>query len=406
MWDENDSTELSPVSDTGLDAPAHIALGSARAPDDGTPLALMVGYAQQIQRRPAELIATAKQIGELLGKTGFYRFPMGGQDVSGVSIDLAQALAQSWGGIAYQVRILRAEPVSGGGRRLHLRATVTDMKTLVAAEVDQVVSTSAPSQKFAAKADQAERWHSMQAQSAASKIVRNAILRVLPAWYVDAGLEASMAEDARKATGGKALPEARREAVQHFASLGLTEADLVAFVGQPVDLWATGQLSTVRGLAKDLKTGRVSVEQVRADLAAAKAPEDAAPKGKAALGLPPARPAFVPPAADPHRAAQPAPVQAPPAAREPGEDDEPPPDGPKGGRKPEAPAAEPEPTAEQAAFEAHQARTRGSKASAAGEAPKLQVLEGGKAKSPDLVGDAAPGVLRRALERRSQRAAG
>ena len=154
----------------------------------------------------------------------------------------------------------------------------------MAAEVDQVVSTSAPPGKFAKNPEQAERWHTMQTQSAASKIVRNAILRVLPSWYVDAAFVAATRVDAESATGGKSLPDARRDAAQFMAtSFSLSRAELEAFVGQPVDLWAAPQLGQIRDLASDLKHARTSVEQVRLTLAGEAVPTK--PTGKSALGL-------------------------------------------------------------------------------------------------------------------------
>lgn len=283
MWDE-ETNDLAVIDEPGTLATAPTpALG--RVADDTSPLALMVQAAQRITRDVPSLLAQAKQIGGLLGSGGFYRFPAGDGTVEGASIDLAQALAQAWGGIAYQVRILHVETLSTGGRKVHLRATVTDLKTLVAAEVDQVVSTSAPPGKFARKPDQAERWHTMQTQSAASKIVRNAILRVLPAWYVDAALTAARDADARSATAGKSLPEARATALAYLKTQGLTQAELEAYTTQPIDLWAAPQLAQLRDLSADLKAARVSVEQVRASLKEEPAPK--ATTGRAALGIAP-----------------------------------------------------------------------------------------------------------------------
>lgn len=282
MW--NDEIEV--VIDGALDVPAPMNMGVTRVQNDASPLALMVDAASKIRRDPKALIAAAKTIGGLLGTSGFYEFPAGGSTVSGVSIDLAQALAQQWGGIAYQVRIVSEEKLATGGKRVHLRATVTDLKALVAAEVDQVVTTSAPPGKFANKPDQAERWHAMQVQSAASKVVRNAILRVLPAWYVDPAFNAARETHNAQVTGGKTLPVARAGAVENFAKFGLKTDELEAFTGHAFDMWAAPQLSQLRSLYRDLETSTVSVEQVRANLRAdATTAAVPATSGKTALGL-------------------------------------------------------------------------------------------------------------------------
>jgi hypothetical protein len=182
-----------------------------KAPTTDSTLAVMIQCAQGIVRDQKRLIHEAKQIGGLMAGEAFYRFPTGGAQVQGASIGLAEALAQPWKAIAYSVHVESVEHLATGGRRVHLRARVTDFHSLVMSEVDQVVTTSAPPGKFAAKDDQAERWHSMQTQSATSKIVRNVILRVIPDWFVEAALQAAYAQDAQNATAGKSLDRRAHE---------------------------------------------------------------------------------------------------------------------------------------------------------------------------------------------------
>lgn len=351
MWTETDISDDTEIA-TAEHAPM-ARINQQIAPREGTALELMVATAQQaITRVPKEMIGAAKQIGGLLGADGFYRFPAGGTTVEGVSIDLAQALAQQWGGIAYQVRILSVEMLAGGGRKVHLRATVTDLKSLVAAEVDQVVTTASPPGKFAAKAEQAERWHAMQTQSAASKIVRNAILRVLPAWYVNAAFAAARAVADSAATGGKTLPEARNAAIGLLSALGFTRAEMEAYTGQPLDLWAAPQLHQLRELHDSVKSARTSIEQVRASLAESSAP---AATGKGALGLTPKKP----------------------TKGKPDGDDEPPPTGTDGRGR--GSAEEGSDDASAAAFEAHRA--------ANGEQASLRIVR--EDSEEDLIAKAA-----------------
>ncbi len=291
MWDEGTGELLDggandgggaqlasvPSVDVGVIAPV-------RDGGDGNMLVTMMRVAQSaLTRDPATLIASAKRIGGLLGSSGFYRFPAGGSTVQGPSIDMAQALAQEWGGFIYQVRIVNAEPMASGGQRVHLRASVADMKSLVCAEVDQVVNTAPPPGKFAEKPEQRERWNGMQVQSAASKIVRNAILRVLPAWYVDPAFDAAQEVDSKRALMGKMLPEARKGASDALIALGCALPDLETYIGHPIDLWAVPQISALRELYADLKAGRQSVEAWRASLEDKK-PSNGASRNK--LGLP------------------------------------------------------------------------------------------------------------------------
>lgn len=282
MWNEgeviDESAEMVPEQRaTGMNI--------GRAPEDNSTLAMLVHAAQGIVRDPARMAVEARKIGAMLAGDGFYRFPVGGQTVEGASIDLAESLAQVWGGIIYKVGIINVESLASGGRRIHLRSTVTDLKSLVAAEVDAVVATTAPPGKFSKNIEQSERWHAMSSQAASSKIVRNCILRVLPTWFVESGRLAALDADAKNATGGKSLPEARANAVKVLEEKGLTTDELIAITGQPVSLWAVPQLAMLGDLNRELKAGRVSLEQVRANLTAPSATPQT--NGRNALGITP-----------------------------------------------------------------------------------------------------------------------
>jgi hypothetical protein len=281
MWDETTGeTDASRVG-TLMHEP-QMAMGLARAPDEGL-LGMLVNAAQSLNRDQGKMIARAKQIGGLLGSDGFYRFPVGNSQVQGASINMAQALAQEWGAILYKVKIEHIEQIGGGGQRVHLRASVADMKSLVCAEVDQVVSTTAPPGKFEKNVEQRERWHSMQIQSASSKIVRNAILRILPAWYVEPAFEAAVAADGTAALAGKSLPEARKGSAAALKNLGCSLEELEAYLGQPFDMWAVPQIGALRELYKVINSGAQSIESWRAGLSA-KGDVKEAPR-KSALGL-------------------------------------------------------------------------------------------------------------------------
>jgi hypothetical protein len=270
-------------------APAQMTAVRVPEGDNGT-IGMLVQHSQALVRDQSKLIARAKQIGGLLGADGFYRFPAGGKTIAGPSIDMAQALVQDWGATAYQVRVLRADPLASGGLRLHLRAMVADMRSLVYAEVDAVLTTSPAPGKFGRDVEQRERWNSMQIQSASSKIVRNAILRVLPKWYVQPAFDAALAIADQRALGKgpdgkpKTLAQSRAGAVEQLGKLGIAQSELERYVDQPLEMWAVPQLHALRDLFVDIDAGRVSVEAWRQSLTA---PTEAmSPPKRSALGLP------------------------------------------------------------------------------------------------------------------------
>lgn len=274
-----------------------------------------VAAARGLRRDAKQMLDRATWIGGALADDGFYSFPTGDSKVEGPSIDLAQALAQEWGGLIFEVETVSASPTSAGGQRVHLRARVFDLIKVVAVSVDQVVSTSPPPGKFANKADQAERWHTMQLQSASSKIVRNAILRILPAWYVDAALASAKSAASDNILSGKPLAEVRDDVLGAFArNYRMTAAELAAYVDMPVELWVVAQLRELRDLVNDFRAGRATPDSIRAKLKAAEAVKDAQLPGRAGRSEARSEPR-APQAALPDHGGQPAPDLASEAER-------------------------------------------------------------------------------------------
>jgi len=224
------------------------------------------------------MIATAKQIGGLLGSAAFYRWPSRGKNVQGPSVKLARALAQAWGR-----NVTRTTIEDLGGDKVNVRGLFVDLQTIAIVECDYPATLSKAPGKFAKDKEQSARWRIMQEQAASSKAIRGAILGGLPDWYTDAALTAAFAAAAKSATGGRPLAEVRADALASLQQQGLTRADVESWVGSPVDLWAAEELGRLRSLFRDLRNGSISTESIRVQTAPAVAPRSSG--GRAALGL-------------------------------------------------------------------------------------------------------------------------
>lgn len=244
--------------------PTHLghASGSNASGIDFRPL---VELAAALPRDEKHLLKRAAWIGSLMGERAYYSFPAGGQRITGPSIALAEALAGEWGGIAHEVNIVDAQPLASGGQRIHLRARAIDLKRVVIGVADAVTTTAPPPGKFARKSDQVERWHSMQIQSAASKIKRNALLDVLPAWFVDGAMRAALDHDAQQVLRGRSPQQAAEDTVQHFSGKGFSRSDLESIVGRPSALWTVNELQELRQVWRDIESGRATRESLMAE---------------------------------------------------------------------------------------------------------------------------------------------
>lgn len=253
------------------------------------------------------VLAEARRVGALLGERAYYDFPAGQGRVTGPTIDLMDALAIVWGRLVSTVSILEETAT-----RVHLRGRVVDLLALTAVERDYVSGLTPAPGRFAAKAEQADRWKVMQLQAASSKAIRGALEHALPVWLVDAALESAREAVAGYGTGGLPLPEARMAAVDAlWQSHGLDRAALEAWLETPADLWAGAELARLRKLAGALKRGEVAAEAIRAEaqLRSVAAPA-AQPAGDRMADLGLRRPA---PVASP----SPAPSSAAPASSKP-----------------------------------------------------------------------------------------
>jgi hypothetical protein len=274
----NPFDDNAPGTDMEIVRPSSVVRSSSGGGADSSDLAPLVDMARQIDRDETHMLARAKWLGGLMGGRAYYDFPTGGQRIIGASINLAEALAGEWGALVHEMKIVSAEPLRSGGQRVHLRARVIDLKRITIAVAESVLTTAPPPGKFAHKLDQAERWHSMQIQSAGSKVKRNAILDVLPAWFVDAAMHAAQSSDDNgvlmKQGRKRSVAEAAADTIGAFTEHhGFSAADLEAFLGRPVDLWTVAELRGLRTLWSDLKDGR----QTRATVLSSAKAQDAAP---------------------------------------------------------------------------------------------------------------------------------
>lgn len=215
------------------------------------------------------MIATAKRVGGLLGRSAFYDFPAGGGRVTGPTIDLAYALSLEWGRC-----ISRCMLVATDGRMVTLRGQYIDLVSMTIVERDARFSLSPPPGKFGQKPEQADRWRAMQEQAAISKAVRGAILGGLPTWLVDAALTEAHRVAASDLLKDKTIEQARALAIKYADdTFRLPAVVLEGWLGVDSALWTVGELDRLRVLFQDLKAGRVSAEGVRADAAKRTEPE-------------------------------------------------------------------------------------------------------------------------------------
>lgn len=236
------------------------------------------------------LMNAARRNGERIGSQwsaqgnnrAIYSFPAGGSRIEGATIWLIGALWQDYGHLLVDSEVTE-ERADGG---VKITTTVIDRINGTIYRRDHRYTLAPAPGKFANKVDQRSRWEAMQLQSAISKAERTTVEHFLPAWYVDAAKDAAYQAmgsklltkevDGRRVT--VSLGEALGEAVAAYKALGVSQAQLEARLGAERPLWALTDLSELRVLYRELKSGTVTIPQAF--------PDEASPaKGSGLSGL-------------------------------------------------------------------------------------------------------------------------
>lgn len=249
---ETQSSQL-PAVRRGGDGVVNIKAGFA------SDLASMVGtFAPLGLGRPdiAELLAEAKAIGTRMGTDAYYSFPAGGSKIEGGTIRLAEELSQLWGHLLTGVRI---DQIEGG--KVWLTGLAGDALTGRMHAEQRVYALPPAPAKFADKADQVQRWESMQIGSAGSKALRTAIFRLVPRRLVAEAVEA--AKGAKKPPPNVDFQKLLDALIEMFAKskAQITLAELEQVVGVKRPQWKVGEWRTLDDLLRALRSGETTVEE-------------------------------------------------------------------------------------------------------------------------------------------------
>lgn len=208
------------------------------------------------KRFPRDPVAAADRILSAccrpsLAESAVYTYTRGGQDVTGPSIRLAEALAQNWGNLQFGIR----ELAQGGGKST-VEAFAWDVETntrqVKVFEVPHVRDTRQGRKLLTDSRD----IYEMVANQGARRL-RACILGVIPGDVVDAALaqcEATLKSNIDvTADGIKKLLDA-------FAEIGVTTEAIARKIGHKVDSLNGPELVRLRKVYRAIKDGYTSPE--------------------------------------------------------------------------------------------------------------------------------------------------
>lgn len=212
--------------------------------------------AQQVPRseqRVREQVTELCKI-EAMAKKALYRFPVGGNNVEGLTIQIARELVRIWGNTQFGMSEL-----SRTDDHTELLAYAWDMQNNARSSRIVIVPHKSD-RKGKAPVDLTDMREILTNNtSQGSRQLRETIFSILPWWLTE------LAEEICRATlvhgGGVPLVQRRAECVRMFAEIGVREEQLVAKVyNRPVDRWDGQDLATLAVCFKSIRNHEISKE--------------------------------------------------------------------------------------------------------------------------------------------------
>lgn len=191
-----------------------------------------------------------------LAEKAFYRYPRGGQQVSGETIQLARELARCWGNIQYAVNELSRDDERG---QSEMMAFAWDVQTNARSSTTFIVPHGRDADGKVVPLVSLRDIYENNANNGARR-VREMIFNVLPPWYVEEAKQLCM-QTLAGAGGNKPLPQLIDEAIVGFAGLGVARDQLEQKIGRASDAWNEFDLANLRVIYRSIQRREITAEE-------------------------------------------------------------------------------------------------------------------------------------------------
>jgi hypothetical protein len=190
-----------------------------------------------------------------LADRAFFRYPKGGQTVSGPSIHLARELARVWGNIQWGLSELRRDDDYGQSEMLAFAWDVQANSRCSSVVINpHRLYTGGGGRQLTELRDIYDNNANVGARR-----VREAIFAVLPTWFVEEAIELCN----RTLSDGGGVPLAQRiaNAIEVFGNLGVTVPQLETKIGAKPDKWTDQDVAQLRVIRQSLMRGEIRKDE-------------------------------------------------------------------------------------------------------------------------------------------------
>ena len=276
-------------------------LGQATAVEQSRAIAQVQAAAVMARQFPRSTQAAINEMRDACGRTelakrAFFKFPRGGESVTGASVYLARELARIWGNIDYGLNELRRDDVHG---QSEMQAYAWDLQTN-ARSTRTFVIEHARDTKQGRKQLTDLRDISDNNNNFGARAVREMIFATLPQWFTDMAQE--VCRETLKNGGGVPLPTRVANALAAYKRARITPSQLATRVGTEPDAWTHEDVTDLEILYRSLQSREITRDEAfpetestvtAEELAAAPKPATKQPaKANAEVVTEPAQPGF------------------------------------------------------------------------------------------------------------------
>jgi hypothetical protein len=211
----------------------------------------ITAIACQVPRDIIKLVPKAIKEAEMMGEDFYYSWRQGAGFVEGVSIDGSLVLLRHWGNATQDIDIAEEGP-----KHWVLKAWMIDLEAGVAFPRLYRQRKGESHQKKGKDGD-ADRLLDIAFNIGQSKAQRNAIVKYLPAHFVNKCLEA--AKKSHTEGIAKNLPLAIKMAKDSFEKIGVKVADLERLLENPEAMWSPADTRLLGGIYRAIVSRETSV---------------------------------------------------------------------------------------------------------------------------------------------------
>lgn len=240
--------------------PAPSRVGQATAVEQSRAIAEVQAAIVVAQQCPRDVPGAIRAMREscqqpALADRAFFRFPRGGQTISGPSVHLARELARTWGNVQYGIAELRRDDEFGQSEMI---AFAWDVQTNARAS-SMFIAPHRRDTRDGPKAlvDMRDIYESNA--NLGARRVREMIFSILPAWFTEEAK--AICNTTLMEGGGKPLAQRVLEAVDGFAALGVSEEQLARKIGNVSGKWTPQDVAQLGVIYTSLRNGEISKDE-------------------------------------------------------------------------------------------------------------------------------------------------